>query len=573
MREDMKRAANIQDEALERAGLSIWIGAEPTFTRRDSQEAPWLTCAEGGDKEDVAKLLLRNLARGLGGGVRIFKLRGRQYPGEAAPRFAYGASWPRESGGVPAPVDDSLLDADPQPVPAPDPAVALLTVTPDPGVVEVNSAPSPNLADFYRQASLIFESAAETGLSPIRYRYSGQIADSGGGGQLSLGGPTGPESPFLKVPWLLPGFLRYFNRHPSLSYLFAAECVGSASQGPRPDEGVRERFEELGVALDFLASRGNAVTPELLWQALAPLLVDAAGNSHRAELNVEKLWNPGFGPRGLMGVVEFRALRMQESPERLVAIAALFRAIAARLVKRPFLLPLVDWGSTLHDRFALPHALHCDLSCVLEDLRDHGFGLDRAFEEILETRAEPIARVKTGEATMTLTPALEFWPLLGDVASQEQAGARLVDASSSRVEIFVTHPRGVSPGRITVGGHEIPLYPLAAVNGGDASSIVAVRFRAFAPDPGLHPGMEIHEPLSVTWEYEKEAIAIDYHQWKPGGGAYPGLPRRAEEAADRRSERVIVKNGNGSRETGRFPAPNCGFTVDLRRLSASGRDV
>jgi hypothetical protein len=161
--------------------------------------------------------------------------------------------------------------------------------------------------------------------------------------------------------------LRFLQIHPSLSYAFAGECVSSASQGPRPDEGVRERFEELEVSLDRLESRGKAVTPEELWGSLAPLLVDASGNTHRAEVNVEKLWNSGLGPRGLAGLVEL-SLRMPRSPRHLVAIAALFRSICARLVTSPAVGPLREWGLALHERWALPFFLEQDLRAVLEDL-------------------------------------------------------------------------------------------------------------------------------------------------------------------------------------------------------------
>src|SRR5262249_60893469 len=90
------------------------------------------------------------------------------------------------------------------------------------------------------------------GLCAARFRFNGQAAASGGGGQLTFGGPSPAESPFLLFPSLLPGLVRAADRHPSLSYWFSTDCVGSASQAPRADEGVRERFEELAVALDRL---------------------------------------------------------------------------------------------------------------------------------------------------------------------------------------------------------------------------------------------------------------------------------------------------------------------------------
>lgn len=284
----MRDAVRRHDTALAARGLVVWAGAEPTFTRRDSEDAAWLYTAEGDDKEARAKALLRALAPRLPGAVRLVHAIGRQYPGERAPRFAFGALFRRGAVGS-GPIDDDLDGAVVEP-PALASGDAWLTVTPDPAVVEVNTAPAPDLETFRDDLENVYAAADEAGLSPVRYRYDGQVVESGGGGQITLGGPAPGESPFFLLPATLPRLLRLFNRHPSLSYLFAPACVGSASQGPRPDEGVRERFEELGLCLDLLEARGDAVTREELWGALAPLLVDASGNSHRAELNVEKLW-------------------------------------------------------------------------------------------------------------------------------------------------------------------------------------------------------------------------------------------------------------------------------------------
>ena len=137
-------------------------------------------------------------------------------------------------------------------------------------MVEVNLAPAEDLEGFLGFARMAYAAAEEVGLAARRFRYNGEVADSGGGGQITLGGPSPAASPFLRHPSLLPSLLRYLNHHPSLSYWFAPECVGSASQGPRPDEGVRERFDELEVALAALERRGDAVTPPELWGTPRP---------------------------------------------------------------------------------------------------------------------------------------------------------------------------------------------------------------------------------------------------------------------------------------------------------------
>jgi uncharacterized protein (DUF2126 family) len=553
--------AREHDRAVARRGVAPWLGAEPTFTDRASLDPWWLSQAEGGDKEERARALLVALAPRLGGPVRLLRARGRHYPGEAAPRFCLGALFRRDGdpGGA---VDGGGLDAPPADAPALAAGDAWLTATPDPGVVEVNLAPAPDLATFAAWAGAVYAAAAEAGLAPVRYAYSGEETDSGGGGQLTLGGPAPEQSPFVLRPQLLPRLVRYLNRHPSLSYAFAPGWGGSASQGPRPDEGVRERFEELPVALARLAARGDEVTPGELWSTLAPLLVDPSGNSHRAELNVEKLWNPG-SDRGRLGVVELRALRMPDRPARLVAVAALFRAIAARLATAPYDEPLVDWGAQLHERFGLPWAQRRDLEEVLADLDAHGVGPGPLLRGELLRAPEPIARVALGDATLEVAPALSFWPLVGDVASQEWSGARLVDSSSARVQLLVAAPGGGAPGTLSANGWRVPLRPLPA----GAGHLGSVVYRRFVPQPGLHPGLPAHDPLVLDWVRDGPGVRVELHGWRRGGGAYPGLPEDGAEALRRRHERVLV--GPAPALAGRPPRAS-GLLLDLRRADAPG---
>ena len=548
-----------QDEALRAARLEIWLGAEPTFTDRASQEAHWLGMAEGGDKEERAATLLQALVARLASTARLVRTAGRRYPGEERPRFCLGALYRPRGGGEPCAFDAQGLAGPGGPRPLAAEGERWLTVVPDPAVVEVNLAPAPDLATFAFHVEAVYAAAAEAGLSPERFRWNGHAGDSGGGGQLTLGGPTPEQSPFFLHPRLLPSLVRYLNHHPALSYAFAPECVGSAGQGPRPDEGVRERFDELGVSLDRLAQRGSP-GPEELWSSLAPLLVDASGNSHRAEVNVEKLWNPHIPERGQMGVVELRALRMPATPERLLALGALFRGVAARLALDPYEEPLLDWGPELHDRASLPHWLGQDLKGVLADLVFHGLGLGRHLVAALGPEPEEIARVELAGATLVVRRAVDFWPLVGDVASQEEATARIVDSSSERIELLVNSP-GTVPGRLAAQGVEVALE-----TAGGALHVGAVRYRAFAPSPGLHPGLGPHDPLVVEWERRGEAIRVELHGWKPGGGSYETLPSDRAEAERRRRERVVVRPG---RFRNPLRAPSSRLTLDLRRLQAA----
>ncbi|HWO25859.1 MAG TPA: transglutaminase family protein [Kofleriaceae bacterium] len=564
-RDDLAASLAMHDELLARRNVEVWVGAEPTFTRADSTDPAWSHAAEGDDKLARAHALATHLADALPG-ARTSRVLGRQFPDEPAPRFAYGVRWRDDADATAAPARAAIDDA-PAPPPEDLGGDHWLTVTPDPGVVEVNTAPCATVSALAAQVGAIWAAAEGAGLAAARYRYNGDPADSGGGSQISLGGPRPDASPFLRYPHVLPALIRYLNNHPSLSYWFANECVGSASQGPRPDEGARERWDELAVALGWierLADRGE-LSPEQLWHALAPLLVDGAGNTHRAEANIEKLWNPSIPPHGTrhgrMGIVELRAIRMPERPAMLAACAALLRSIVARLVVSHYRAPLVDWHDELHDRFALPAALQHDLRRVLGDLDDHGLGIPAQLRPELAAWRSPGITCRLGDATLAIRSALEFWPLVGDVASQERAPARIVDASTARVELSLDGP---GPEAIAVAGRWARLRAL-----GEGVRAIGIRRRVYQPAPGLHPGLPATEPLVIEWAWAGRAQRVELWSWRPGGGPYAGLPRDDGEALARRQERISVTELPGEpRAHGHWQEARP-FTIDLRLEAAA----
>lgn len=629
------------DARISALGLTIWVGAEPTFTDRFSSAPEWLGQASGADKEARARRLAARLAAEAPGAALLRTL-GRRYPGEAEPRFSYGLLVRRDGSPVWEGPPDPLLGggpADPQalqrldaylaaelgtsggdaaltaslvnegeaafaalelPAVEPDPyqrllqlaaraasaagiaglilrgapppaapALAWSTLTPDPGVIEINQAPWPSAGELWAANRQLYRAAAEEGLAPLRLHYNGLVDDSGGGGQLSIGGPTPAQSPFRVEPQLLPRLVRYLNRHPSLSYWFAPHYLGACSQAPRPDEGVTDLFDELEVALEQLADRPTA-DPGFVWRSLSPFLRDVSGNSHRSELNIEKLWSPWPRPDGIDGVVEFRALRMPPTPEHLAALAALVRALVAMLMVRPYREPLIRWGERLHQRFALPFFLLQDLDSVLAELAESGLGLDPVLTGLL--RADPgreIAGVDLGDARLTLSSALEFWPQVGDTLSQA-ADSRLVDASTARLQVLLTgaSAEALAGWRLTIEGFRVPLRVEAGP--GEPAALIGVRYRRFPAGPlGLHPGIEPVLPIRLRLEHgDGRCFALDYHEWRPGGGPYPDLPGDLDEAARRRAERLVTRPGEASapcptREPS--PAALSDYGFDLRR--------
>jgi uncharacterized protein (DUF2126 family) len=499
-----------------------------------------------------------------------------------------------------------ILRGFPPPV---DARVRFATLTPDPGVVEVNMAPCTELSDFAAHVHAIHEAAHDVGLAAERRHFNGELSDSGGGGHLTFGGPSTEASPFFRFPTLLPKLVAYLNQHPSLSYYFGGHAAGSASQSPRADESARELFGELQLALARLVRAAGpsttpaaprvaptpasamltpasatptasstttsiatpSVDPTLLWSTLAPFLADRFGNSHRSEINVEKLFNPWLPGRGKLGVIELRAFRQAPTSTHAIARAALFRAILARLATSDFPVTLRDFGAELHDRYALPFFLENDLREVLGDLERAGFALPAALaHELFRDPHRVLGEVELGDpkapVTLTVRRAIEHWPLVGDLS--EQAGTtRLVDPSTTRLEVRVTGP-SERVGRVTVGvrdGDSAVRAPTTFVDDGARSAVVVgIRFRAFTPALGLHPSLPARDPLELVVSVGERSYALALHAWIPGGGVYPGLPETDEEATQRRVQRFVVQERKAPTWTRAPSGATTRHTIDAR---------
>jgi uncharacterized protein (DUF2126 family) len=472
-----------------------------------------------------------------------------------------------------AALDTLVIQGFPPPV---DASVAWTTITPDPAVIEINQAPAENSVDFYQCCDLYFRAAQTAGLEPYRLHYNGVVSDSGGGGQFTLGGPAPLASPFFCHPYLLPRLIRYINAHPVLSYWFAPPSIGSSSQSPRTDEGVRESFLELSLALEQVTSNEQP-DPEFIWQSISPFLVDPSGNPHRSELNIEKLWNPYLPGRGCLGLVEFRAFRMSRTPQCATAISVLLRSLVAMLSHQDKVTQLIDHGSQLHDRYALPFYLQEDFQAVFNDLQEAGLPQHDALKSLLlEEPVRFIGQLVFHGCCIELHHALEFWPLVGDVASQEGGGSRLIDASTVRIQITLKleaqYSESLDHWEVWLDGYQIPLRHEDTLQG--PLKITGLRYRNFQPTIGLHPGIAARDSLTLILINRSlpEALEITYKEWQPEGLAYPGLPENLVDAHQRRLERFITKviSIQDYEKPKTLPESALSdYCVDLRRLSVT----
>ena len=510
----LAEAARESEDEARALGLEPTLGGEPTFTLPLTTAPEWRSEALGDDKRRRAGTFARALGRRLGAAVE--EIPGRRYEGEQEPRWCLRVSRHR----------------------------LVATIIPDPGVIELNVPPSRRHAELARFLEAAYDAAAEACLAAHRYLHNGRMLGSGGGAHVTIGGPTRSRSPLVRRPELLPALVAYACNHPGLSYAFVGLSAGATSQAPRADEAGPDRLRDLAIARSTLAARGDALRVEHVHATFGTLLCDLTGNTHRAEINVEKL--------ATLGLVELRAVEAPPTARRWLAAAVLWRAVLLRRAAPPDREPLVEWGTRLHDEWALPARMRVDLESVLRDV-----GLPAGLlDPHLDHRYPVLGVLEAPGVRCEIRQALEFWSVIGPLAAQESAASRIVDSSTDRLEVRLLGARAASVAVLAAG------LPVPTERVGRAQ-VGGVRYRAsLAAAGGRHPLVEPQAPLElvlVDRASGRELARAVWHPWHPEGGAWPSLPHDADDAAQ--------TPGSRRRKVGACPA---GSTLDLLASRPAG---
>ena len=332
--------------------------------------------------------------------------------------------------------------------------------------------------------------------------------------------------------------ITFVQHHPSLSYLFTGLFVGPTSQAPRVDEARHDALYELEIALAAAFDASTRRRRGWSTRCFRHLLVDVAGSTHRAEISIDKLFDPQT-PYGRQGLVELRAFEMPPHPRMAAAQAMLVRALVAAFAA----------GAVPQRARALGHRAPRPVpAALLHVARLRGRARPprgaaasplpaEAYRPFVELRCPLVGTLEVGDVARrgAQRDRAVARARRGGDRGRHRALRRLVDGAHRGAR---RRPRSRSA---TCVARQRRTRCRCARHRPRGQRVGGVRFRAWCPPHACTPHLGIHHPLRIDVARhvgaQRSLGACAYHVWHPEGRAFDAPPLTRFEAAARRAQR------------------------------------
>ena len=141
--------------------------------------------------------------------------------------------------------------------PPPDPRLNHFTVTPDPGVIEVNLHPATLGRSWSITRPRFTRRRGCRGSAPRSSCWTAATPAPAAATTSSSAGPRRPTARSCAGRICSAAWSSYWHNHPSLSYLFSGLFIGPTSQHPRVDEARNDSLHELEIANAQIPDHGG----------------------------------------------------------------------------------------------------------------------------------------------------------------------------------------------------------------------------------------------------------------------------------------------------------------------------
>ena len=406
-----------------------------------------------------------------------------------------------------------------------DPRINQFKVTPDPGVIEVNIHPAHDWKELVANTTALYEEARQTRLGTEKFMLDGRHTGTGGGNHFVLGAADAGRQP-------VPAASRSAAQHARLlaeSSVALVHVLGHVHRADQPGAARRRDAPGQPVRTGDCVRADSRIPAKAIarpgwWIAFsATSWWMCAGNTHRAEFCIDKLYSPDSST-GRLGLLELRGFEMPPHARMSLTQQLLVRALIAWFWKQPYTRPPIAWGTQLHDQFMLPHfiAARFPRGAGRSEARRLSRSKPEWFAPHFEFRYPVFGRVNYAGNRPRTPPGHRALVRAGRRSRRRAARRATWILPWSALQVKV---RGLYGDRYVVAcnGRRVPLH----FTGTQGEWVAGVRYRAWQPPSCLHPTIPVHSPLIFdvvdTWT-GRSVGGCTYHVAHPGGRSLRDVP-------------------------------------------------